>query len=57
MESIQHAYKEKEWLHVCDCSKMISNVIYHIHNDLSISSILRDKSEPIKMLEKKFKGE
>ena len=54
---IPDAYKEKEWLHVCDCSKMISNVIYNIHNDLSISSILRDKSEPIKMLEKKFKGE
>ena len=49
-------FKEKEWLHVCDCSKMISNVIYNIHNDLSISNILRDKSEPIKMLEKKFNG-
>lgn len=53
---IPESYKEKEWLHVCDCSKMISNVIYNIHNDLSISSILHDKGEPIKMLEKKFNG-
>lgn len=53
---IPESYKEKEWLHVCDCSKMIANIIYNIHNDLSISSILRDKSEPIKMLEKKFNG-
>lgn len=54
---IPNSYKEKKWLHVCDCSKIISNLIYNIHNDLSISSILHDKSEPIKMLEKKFKGE
>ena len=53
---IPESYREKEWLHVCDCSKMISNVIYNIHNDLSISDILRDKSEPIKRLEKKFNG-
>ena len=53
---IPESYKEKEWLHVCDCSKMISNVIHNIHNDLSISDILRDKSEPIRMLEKKFNG-
>ena len=54
---IPESFREKEWLHVCDCSKMISNVIYNIHNDLSISDILRDKSEPIKRLEKKFNGE
>lgn len=53
---IPEDYKQKEWLHVCDCSNMIANIIYNIHNDLSISSILRDKSEPIKMLEKKFNG-
>lgn len=54
---IPEEYRKRDWLHVCDCSKMIANVIYNIHNDLSISSILRDKSEPIKLLEKKFKGE
>lgn len=47
-------YKKEEWLHVCDCSKSIADIIYNIHNEKSISSILRDKSEPIKMLEKKY---
>ena len=51
---IPESYKEKEWLHICDCSKDLANIIYNIHNDLSISSILRDKSKPIKLLEKKF---
>lgn len=52
---IPKEYSEAEWLHVCDCSELLANIIYNIHNDLSISSILRDKSEPIKILEKKFK--
>ena len=51
---IPNEFKEEEWLHVCDCSKDLANIIYNIHNDLSISSILRDKSQPIKLLEKKF---
>ena len=54
---IPNEYKEEKWLHVCDCSKLLAKVIYNIHNDLSISEILRDKSEPIKLLEKKFKGD
>ena len=54
---IPDIFKEKEWLHVCDCSKQLANIIYNIHNDLSISNILRDKTVPIKLLEKKFKGE
>ena len=51
---IPDLYKEMSWLHVCDCSKDLANIIYNIHNDLSISDILRDKSKPIKLLEKKF---
>ena len=51
---IPNDYKNKEWLHICDCSKMLANIIYNIHKDLSISNILRDKSYPIKLLEKKF---
>lgn len=51
---IPNDYKEREWLHVCDCSKILADIIYNIHNDLSISKILRDKSEPIKLLERKF---
>ena len=51
---IPEEYKQKPWLHVCDCSKLLAEVIYNIHNDKSISSILRDKSYPVKLLEKKF---
>ena len=54
---IPDEYKKCEWLHVCDCSKDIANIIYSVHNDISISDILRDKSEPAKLLERKFKGE
>ena len=54
---IPECYKNKEWLHVCDCSETLAQIIYNIHNDLSLSNILRDKSEPIKLLEKKFEGE
>ena len=54
---IPECYKNKEWLHVCDCSETLAQIIYNIHIVLSISNILRDKSEPIKLLEKKFEGE
>lgn len=52
---IPEEYKQCEWLHICDCSKQLASIIYNIHNDLSISEILRDKSHPVKLLEKKFK--
>lgn len=52
---IPEDYKNLEWLHICDCSKLVAEVIYNIHNDLSISNILTDKSQPVKLLEKKFK--
>lgn len=51
---IPEEYKREKWLHVCDCSKFVAEIIYSIHNDLSISNILRDKSYPVKLLEKKF---
>lgn len=51
---IPASYKNEDWLHVCDCSSLISDIVYNIHNDLSISPILRDRSYPIKLLEKKF---
>ena len=51
---IPKSYQEKSWLHVCDCSNMIAEIVYDLHNDLSISELLKDKSGPIKMLEKKF---
>lgn len=51
---IPEEFKKCEWLHVCDCSKQVAEIIYNIHNDLSISSILRDRSYPVRLLEKKF---
>ena len=51
---IPEEYKKEKWLHVCDCSKELADIIYHMHNDLSISGILKDKSGPVKLLEKKF---
>ncbi len=49
-------YKTHKWLHICDCSKDIANFIYNIHNDLSTSDLLRDKSLPTKLLEQKFQS-
>ena len=54
---IPQEFKNYEWLHVCDCSKDVANAIYNIHNDLSISDILGDRSEPVKLLERKFRGD
>ena len=51
---IPEEYKKAKWLHVCYCSKDVAEIIYNIHNDLSISEILRDKSYPVRLLEKKF---
>ncbi len=53
---IPQEYLNEPWLHVCDCSKELSQIIYNIHNDLSISDILRDRSESVLKLERKFKG-
>lgn len=54
LSHIPEEYKNCEWLHVCDCSKLVGDIIYNIHNDLSISTLLRDKSYPAKLLEEKF---
>ena len=51
---IPEEYKQKPWLYVCDCSRLLAEIIYNIHNDKSISGILRDKSYPVKLLERKF---
>lgn len=52
---IPEEFKKCEWLHVCDCSRLVSEVIYDIHYNKSISELLRDKSYPVKLLEEKFK--
>ena len=54
---IPKEYEKAKWLHICDCSKDVAEIIYNIHNDLSISSILKDKSYPIKLVEEKFEKE
>ena len=51
---IPEEFNSCKWLHICDCSKDVAEIIYNIHNDQSISSILRDKSYPIRLIEKKF---
>ncbi len=51
---IPKEYTEKEWLNVCDCSDLVANAIYSIHNDKSISELMTDKSGPIRLLNKKF---
>lgn len=53
---IPEEYKKCKWLHVCDCSKQLAEIIYNIHNDLSISKIMKDKSYPVKLLEEKFEN-
>ena len=54
---IPKEYSNYDWIHICDCSKELSDIIYDIHNDMSITGILTDKSMPIKLLERKFGNE
>jgi ribose-phosphate pyrophosphokinase len=54
---IPEEYKKKEWIHICDCSDLMADLIYNIHNDLSISKLLHDKSLPIKLIKDKFERE
>jgi ribose-phosphate pyrophosphokinase len=51
---IPEEYKEKKWLHVCDCSEYLAEIIYTLYNKESISDILRDKSQSIKLLDEKL---
>ncbi len=51
---INEDFLKEDFLHVCDCSKLVADIIYNLHNDLSISNILTDKSYPVRLLERKF---
>lgn len=53
---INEEYLKEDFIHVCDCSKLVADIIYNLHNDLSISNILTDKSHPVRLLERKFKN-
>lgn len=52
---IPKKYTKEKWLHVCDCSSLVADAIYNIHNDKSISNMLHDRSYPGTLIEKKFK--
>lgn len=52
---IPEEYKKEKWLHICDCSKYLAKIIYNIHNDISITNLLKDKSEPVRLIEEKLK--
>lgn len=51
---IPKEYQKEKWLHVCDCSEYLAKIIYSIHNDISITSLLRDKSLSMRLIEEKF---
>ncbi len=55
---IPKEYYQKKWLHVCDCSRDVAQFIYNIHNNMSTSELLGDRTLPSKVLKLKFtKGE
>ena len=51
---IPEEYKKEKWLHAVDSSKQVAQVIRNLHNNESISPLLRDKSYIGKVLTKKF---
>ena len=53
---IDPSIKEEPWLHIVDCSNHLARIIYNLHEGKSISKIMRDRSYPAKVLEKKFKN-
>ena len=54
---IPDEFKKCEWLHVCDCSKDIAEIIYEIHNDFSLEDKLKGRSGPQKSLRLKLNPE
>ena len=51
---INEEYRNEKWLHIVDCSEYIAKIIYTLSQNQSISSLVRDKSYPSKVLAKKF---
>lgn len=51
---IPQEYQTEPWLNIVDCSKLVAEIIFNLHNNLSISSLLNDRSYPARLLEKKF---
>lgn len=51
---IAEKYRNEKWLHICDCSEYLAQIIYHLNQEKSISELLRDKSYPAKVLTRRF---
>lgn len=51
---INSEYFDREWLHIVDCSKYLSDFIKYIYEGKSITNLLTDKSGPGKVLKRKF---
>lgn len=51
---IPKEYESLEWLKVCDCSEVVADAIYKINSNNSITKLIKDKSEPIRLVDSKF---
>lgn len=51
---IKKEYYDRPWLHIADCSKMLSEFIYYYYKGYPTSVLLNDKSVPAKLLSDKF---
>lgn len=51
---INEEYLKEPWIHRVDCSEFVSQIIYNLHNEMSISDLQNKKSYPGKVLAKKF---
>ena len=51
---IPEDFKQEPWLHVVDCSYYIAQIITNLHQEKSLSPILKDKSYAGRVLAKKF---
>ena len=54
---IDIAYRNREWLHIVDCSEFLANFIGRIYRGESTSDLFQDRSGPVKVLKKKFEGD
>ena len=52
---IDEEYLKEQWLHRVDCSEFVSQIIYNLHNEMSISDLQNNRSYPSKVLAEKFK--
>lgn len=53
--NIRSEYENRPWLHVADCSEMLSKYIMYIYEGWSITNLLQDRSGPVKLLDRKIK--